>query len=240
MVGEKMFQEKGEYYCINGCFAYPIEMTRIKKFIEQLPKINRIDQIVCYDIYPNKFSYQKAMDEEYEIKKGGTSLLETTTLLSLDFFYYELSCQLQVAFLDNCYYCISLVYSAEKRISNEKALNLKKCFYSTLNPVYGNDGYEKWIISLKDIQKDDCSILSNNFYISRELCERMTNVFLNVRSDTVTILKDGIYCTKQSKIKRKELFRSFYDAVTKIIDNTDNTGHGSRQSDNQGTVLCLD
>ena len=34
MVGEKMFQEKGEYYCINGCLSYPMDMTRIKDFIQ--------------------------------------------------------------------------------------------------------------------------------------------------------------------------------------------------------------
>lgn len=208
-----MFQEKGEYYCINGCFSYPMDITGIKNLIEQLPGINRIEQIVCYDVYPNKFSYHKAMDEEYEIKKGSISSIETMTLLSLDFFYYELSCQLQVSFLDDCYYCISLVYSAEKRISEEQATSLKKCFYSTLKPVYGNDGDEKCITSLKDIEKDDYDIFSNNFYISGELCEKMNDVFLNVRSDTVTILKDGIYCTKQSKVRQKELFGYFYDAV---------------------------
>lgn len=216
MVGEKMFQEKGEYYCINGCLSYPMDMTRIKDFIHQLPKTSKVEQIICYDIHPNAFSYQNAMDEEYEIKKGRISSLETTTLLSLDFFYCELSCQLQVSFLDNCYYCISLVYSAEKIFSCEKESNLKKFFYSTLKPIYGNDGNEKWLVSLNDIQKDDYSIFDNNFYISRGFCERMNNDFLNAGSDTITILKDGIYCMKQSKAKQKNLFYSFYDAVIEI------------------------
>ena len=214
-----MFQEKGEYYCINGCFSYPMDMTRIKLFIEELPKISKIEQIICYDVHPNAFSYRKAMDEEYDIKKGEIPSLETTTLLRLDFFYCELSCRLQVSFLDNCYYCISLVYSAEKTFSYEKDLSLKKFFYSTLKPIYGNDGCEKWVISLKDIQRDDDLVFSNNFYISGEVCERMNNVFFHVGSNTIAVLKDGIYCMKQSKAKQKKLFRSFYDAV------------------NQGTVL---
>ena len=213
MVGEKMFQEKGEYYCINGCFSYPVDMTRIKKFIYELPEISKIEKIICYDVHPNAFSYQNAMDEEYEIKEGNISSLETTTLLSLDFFYCELSCQLQVSFLDDCYYCITLAYSAEKFFSYEKALSLKKFFYSTLKPIYGNDGYEKGVISLKDIQRDDDLVFNNNFYISSELCKKMNNVFLNVGSDTVAVLEDGIYCMKQSKLNQKMLFRSFYDAV---------------------------
>ena len=133
--------------------------------------------------------------------------------MSLDFFYCGLSCQLQANFFDDCYYCLSLVHNAEKGLSEEKYLKLKKCFYSSLKPIYGNDGYEKWLVSLNDIQKDDYSIFDSNFYISRDLCKRMNNGSLNVKSDTAIILKDGIYYTKQSKAKQKELFCSFYDAV---------------------------
>ena len=208
-----MFQGQGDFYCMNGCFSYPMKISTIKSFFGQLTGINNIDQIICYDIHPNEFSYQNAMDAKYRVKKTGLSILDTTTLLSLDFFYYDLSCQLQANFFDDGYYCLSLVHNAEEGISEEKYLKLKKCFYSSLKPIYGNDGYEKWLVSLNDIQKDDYSIFDNNFYISRELCERMNNGSLNVRSDTITVLENGIYYTKQSKVKQKALFGSFYDAV---------------------------
>lgn len=45
-----MFQVKGEFYCINGCFQYPINMKAVMTFLDELPQITNINEIVCYDI----------------------------------------------------------------------------------------------------------------------------------------------------------------------------------------------
>lgn len=208
-----MFKEKGYYYCINGCFSYPIKTDGIKEFIQKSFGINRIEQIVYYDIHPDKFSYQRAMNEEYEVKKGSIFSLETT-LLSLDFYYHDLSCQLQIAFFDDFYYGISLVYNAEKGTN----LDLNKLFYSTLKPIYGNDGCEKSIVSLKDITSDDNSLFDNNFYISRELCEKMNIWFSAEKGKTILISENGAYYLKQRKRKQNLLFRIFWDAIKSKTD----------------------
>lgn len=138
-----MFVGTGEYYCINGGFSYPPKMDGIKSFLENLTDVNRIEEVTCYDVNPCEFVYETAMDDGYRIVKGELSLLETATLIDLDFYYGDLSCRLLVQFLDEQKYCVSLVYSAENIVSEDRILELKKHFYSALKPIYGNDGIEK-------------------------------------------------------------------------------------------------
>lgn len=209
-----MFQGQGDYYCINGCFSYPIKINKIKDFIK-LSEINNVDQVICYQVHPSCFSFKQAMENKYKVIKMDLSLMDENTLLSLDFFYLGLSCQMQVEFFDEYYFGISLVHSIEDQISKEKHLKLKESFYSLLDPIYGNDGYEKWLLSLKDIQKDDFSMFDNNFYINKELYHKMNINCFDIKNDI--ILMNGLYYLRQSKKIYETIYNHFYKVIKSMV-----------------------
>lgn len=206
-----MFQGQGEYYCINGCFAYPVNADGIREFALQLPETGECGQMIGYDICPEQFVYQRAMNEEYAVKSEPLSSFHEMTPISCDFDYAHISCRLQVDIFDDCYYGISVVYSMENKLPAEKQLRLKENFYTILKPMFGNDGHEKWLPSPKDMQKDDDSVFDNNFYIRKDLCSKMPASCFGA-TDCLT-WDGGVYYPKQPKRIYQSLYRAVFDAV---------------------------
>lgn len=207
-----MFNGTGEYYCINGFFKYPVNMNAIISFLKELPKTSDFDEITCYDIQPDTFSYISAMEDEYQIAKSELPSLSAKTLLRMDFYYFDLSCQLQMQPFDETYYGLSLVYSYDDRISEERLWLLKEAFYRTLKPIYGNDGQEKGAFSIKQISKIDYDLFNNNFYISQILLKKM-GIPSSRFKEAKAIEGCGIYCPIQDETTSKLVFTEFFSAT---------------------------
>lgn len=207
-----MFCSDGEYYCINGCFRYPVDMNAIINFLNRLQGINSLDEITCYDIHPGLFSYESAMNDKYPIIKGTPSLLSAKTLLRMDFYYFNLSCQLQVEYFDDSYYGLALIHNNDDRIGDEIDWLLKEAFYRILKPIYGNDGHEKGAFSLKQLKKTDCDLFNNNFYISDNVLQKADEQFNNIKG--AKRIKDcGIYYLKGDKAISESLFHDFLKII---------------------------
>lgn len=207
-----MFQVKGEFYCINGCFQYPINMETVMTFLDELPQITNINEIICYDIEPKLFSYEKAMEDEYVVSKIERSSLPIKTLLRLDFCHCGESYRLQMEPLDDTYYSISLMHSCEDKIDEENHRFLIETFYSILKPIYGNDGIEKGVLSVNQVTKKDYDLFNNNCFISDCFLKRMQNGVLCDKENIVR-MESGIYFLKQSIATAKLLFSSFVRVV---------------------------
>ena len=107
------------------------------------------------------------------------------------------------------------MHCIEDQISEEKHLKLKESFYSLLDPIYGNDGYEKWLLSLKDIQEDDYSMFDNNFYVNKELCQKMNIARFDIKDDI--ILKNGLYYLRQTKKIYETIYHHFYNVAKSMV-----------------------
>lgn len=207
-----MFCSEGEYYCINGCFCYPVNMNAIINFLNELQGISNLDEITCYDIQPGLFSYESAMNDEYQIIKGNISSLSAKTLLRMDFYYFDVSCQLQVEYFDDSYYGLTLIHNNDDKISEEFDWLLKETFYRILKPIYGNDGHEKGAFSLNQLKKMDCDLFNNNFYISNDINQKIGKRFNSIKG--AKIIKDcGIYYLKGDKAISELLFYAFLKII---------------------------
>lgn len=209
-----MFYNQGEFYCINGCFRYPINMNRILNLLNELPEINNIDEVVYYDIHPNQFLYESVMNSRYKIRKGDLSSLSTKTLLSIDFYYFDLSCQLQMEFFDDLYYGLSLVYNYEDKMSSQQDRLLKEMFYRNLRPIYGNDGHEKGAFSLEQISKNDYDLFDNNFYICDNIYQKLGNHVGQIKNSK-TLKGCGVYFPKQNESISQTLFSAFLKIIAR-------------------------
>ena len=207
-----MFIGTGEYYCINGCFKYPVDMGAIIRFLNELPKTSGFDEITCYDIQPDLFSYVAAMEDEYPITKSDLLSLSAKVLLRMDFYYFDLSCQLQMEPFDETYYGLSLVYRYDDRVIDERLWVLKETFYRNLKPIYGNDGHEKGAFSIKQINKTDYDLFNNNFYISQTVLKKM-GIQSSRLKEVKTIDGCGIYCPIQDETTSKLVFTAFFKAT---------------------------
>ena len=206
----------GDYYCINGCCQYPLDMNAIICFLNELPGLTNFDEITYYDIHPNLFSFEAAMNNEYPVIKGDLSLLSIKTLMKMDFHYFDVSCQLQIELFDDSYYGLALIYNYEDRVSKEFDSLLKETFYRTLKPLYGNDGHEKGVFSLNQLDKVDFDLFNNNFYI----CD---NIHIKMKKPVNAIIRGkpikgcGIYYIKGDVTKTKAFFYAFIKTIRKEI-----------------------
>ena len=209
-----MFQEKGEYYCINGCFQYPIDMQRIKGFLNKVSRRDRVDNIICYGIKPNMFSYEMVMSGNYDANEVNFDDLDNMTLVRLDFDIGHFWGRLLVEPLDSRYYAICILLNGEKN-QKEEYEQLAKMFYYIMQPIYGNEGIEQFILTPNKMTKRDYMLFGNSFYIGGLKNNRMFDMLPDISSNTI-INEGGVY---YQNLLEKDVKKVFYTFLKVLKDS---------------------
>lgn len=211
-----MFTIKGEYYCINGCLKYPISNEKVFNLIHCLASSCIIEEAKYYKIEPDNFNYDKAMAGFFHEDKRHDFLVKADfpyTFISLDFQSFNMPCRLILEYLDNDYYRISLLFSSDVTTLDSVRERIIIPFYRFVNPIYGNNGIEKAIFSLNQIDVTDSDIFNSQFMLNYEICEKIGIKCFEKASGIIPIKDVGIYFPQQNTKIFESIFHEFLKSV---------------------------
>ena len=211
-----MFTIKGEYYCINGCLKYPINNKIVFKLIQCLVPNCVVDEVQYYQISPDEFKYDDAMDgilNEDTLQHFSLTEDFSYTITSLDFYTYNFPCRLIFEYLDNDYYGISLLFSSDALTLDAIRESIIVPFYQFINPIYGNNGIEKAVLSLKQIDVTDSDIFNSEFMLSYAICEKIGKKHLKKAIGVIPIKDVGIYFPQQNSKISKLIFSKLLECI---------------------------
>ena len=207
-----MFTIEGEYYCINGCLKYPACNKKIFNFIEHIAPNCNVEEAKYYKVSPDDFNYDRAMDGLYNegIKRNFPVTADFPyTFISLDFYTLSTPCRLIAEFFDSDYYGISLLFNSETLTLDVVRNRIVIPFYRFISPIYGNNGVEKAVFSLNQIDATDGDMFKSDFMLNYTVCENINKKYLEKASSVIPIKNVGIYFPKQNKNISESIFHDF-------------------------------
>ena len=176
-----MFIIQGEYYCINGCLKYPVNNKKVFNIIQYLAPSCTVEEAEYYKISPENFHYDGAMEGRFKEDKLQDFFATADfpyTFIFLDFHSFSGPCRLLFQFFDNDYYGISLLFSSDVSTIDSIREQIIIPFYQSISPIYGNNGVEKAVFSLNQIDSTDCDLFNSDFMLNSTICEKIGKKYL--------------------------------------------------------------
>ena len=127
-----MYLGDGEYLIVSMCLRTPYDFKKIDSLMKEIFFNHKIDRIEAtyFDILPQEANYYKIWSGEFkecDLKLFSINMLEDKFLSLLDLeFDNKIVARLQIEFLDDTWYEISMIFNFTKLIDEEKSIELKK------------------------------------------------------------------------------------------------------------------
>lgn len=198
-----MFKSDGFYYCLNACLDYPMDMEKIKGFLRKI-SADSIENVTCYNVTANAFSYDNAMNNLYDMVKGDIRLLDTMVLESIDFCCFGCDFRLQIELYDEGFYGITLIHNLNDGLVDENWRIIRHQFYNCIKPICGNEGAEKSLYSICSLNKEDVELFRNHVYI-----RNMVAGCLSKARNQCEELEDGVFYAKLEEKDYSKLLECF-------------------------------
>jgi hypothetical protein len=185
----------GEYLIVSSCLRVPYNKNNLKSLISRLDTFDaKFGSATFLKVSPEKINFNLVWKGINELSMDSFSLndLEGHFLSSLDIRFMEyIDGRLQVGFLDDNSYEISLIFNYtklfEEEDDSEKILNTSKfveevglVFFEEITPLYGSIGIERSVCGIKDIKKGECLFPTDKAYYSYYLYNKGLHLFESI------------------------------------------------------------
>ena len=206
----------GEYLIISTCLKSPYNYKNIYSFLSELGRDKIKFKEACFlEILPHEANYDLIWNgevNELNMEVFSKDKLENHFLSSVGIVFYEnILARLQVSFLDETSYEVSLVFNytqliseellKENRINNATLVeNVALIMFEKLTPVYGMIGVEKSVGSINSILSDEESLPVDKAFYSQPFINLELGIYeeLICNSNFIKVLEGiGVYFRKE-------------------------------------------
>lgn len=208
-----MYLGDGEYLIVSMCLRTPYDFKKIDSLMKEIFFNHKIDRIEAtyFDILPQEVNYYKIWGGEFkecDLKLFSINMLEDKFLSLLDLeFDNKIVARLQIEFLDDTWYEISMIFNFTKLIDEEKSIELKKynakfvedisvIMFKSVKPLLGKICVESSFSSIKAIiNKEEFLPIDKAFYSNTILsdCPEFTNMLICKARYVKEIRDSGVY-----------------------------------------------
>jgi|GEM_PF-1811995 len=176
----------GEYLIISSCIKAPYDSSKINGLIEEIKAMHAIFGVVnLLNIHPKKVNYHLVWEGIDDFSTSfSLDLLNQCVLSTLELrFNNGIPARLQVMFLDELSYEVSLIFNYTQLIDEENDNHVRTmrlefiekmalvCF-EKLNPLYGTYGVERGVEAIGSLIKNASGLPCDKVFYNKTLINK--------------------------------------------------------------------